>query len=189
MECYTPIQIKDTKHGGLVTVPCGKCETCKKRRVSQWSFRLMQQDKHADSAYFITLTYDTTNVPITRRGYMVLRKRDLQLFFKRLRKREGSVQDVLHDKRDKKPIKYYAVGEYGGQFKRPHYHVILFNLSSPELVLDTWNKGEVHFGFVSGASVGYTLKYMSKQSQIPMHKNDDRIREFALMSKDLVRST
>ena len=25
------------------------------------------------------------------------------------------------------PLKYYAVGEYGGQTKRPHYHIVIFN--------------------------------------------------------------
>lgn len=41
--------------------------------------------KRADSAYFITLTYDNENLPIINgRGTLV--KRDLQLFFKRLRK-------------------------------------------------------------------------------------------------------
>lgn len=156
-----------------VPVPCGKCPNCVARRVSGWSFRLMQEDKMSKSSSFITLTYDTDNVPLTRNGYMSISKRDIQLFFKRLRKFNG----------DK--IRYYAVGEYGGKSLRPHYHIILFNLKRLQEVEAAWKHGSIHYGTVSGASVGYTLKYMSKKSRIPMHVNDDRIPEFALMSKGL----
>lgn len=155
-----------------IPVPCGKCPACYKRRVSQWSFRLMMEDKIASTSRFITLTYDTLWVPITLKGYMTICKRDVQLFFKRLRK--------LNDTK----LKYFAVGEYGGKTHRPHYHIILFNAKLDTIQL-AWDNGDVHYGDVSGASVGYTLKYMSKQSKIPMHQNDDRIKEFGLMSKGL----
>lgn len=154
------------------TIPCGKCINCKKRRISAWSFRLMEEDKKSSSSLFITLTYDTMNVPLTQKGYMDLNKRHLQLFFKRLRKRNGE------------KIKYYACGEYGGQTDRPHYHIILFN-ADIESIQPAWNMGQVHYGKVGEASVGYTLKYICKQSKIPKHRNDDRTKEFALMSKGL----
>lgn len=176
MQCLTPINIRDQKNGGMLTVPCSKCTNCKKRRASEWSFRLMQEDKISESSMFLTLTYDTSNVPITRAGFMSIRKRDLQLFFKRLRKAQSG--DGVSN------IKYYAVGEYGGRTYRPHYHVILFNCKT-ELIQDAWKFGSVHYGEVSGASVGYTLKYISKKSKIPLHRNDDRTPEFSLMSKGL----
>lgn len=113
-QCLTPITMR-TKEANN-TFPCGKCATCSARRASAWSFRLMQEAKNASSALFVTLTYNTEHVPISKNRFMTLNKRDLQLFFKKLRKRSGS-----------KNIKYYAVGEYGGNTKRPHYHVILFN--------------------------------------------------------------
>jgi hypothetical protein len=81
------------------------------------------------------------------------------------------------------------VGEYGSTKKRPHYHIILFN-ANPEHIKCAWslnNKhiGAYHIGNVSHASIGYTLKYMSKKSSIPMHQNDDRKKEFSVMSKGL----
>lgn len=161
-----------------VGVPCGKCPNCVKRRASGWSFRLMQEEKQSLSAHFITMTYDTNYVPITRNGFMQLSRRDIQLFFKRLRKNieeKGQVE---------KPVKYYAVGEYGGRTMRPHYHIILFN-AWPEVVEASWKLGAVHYGSVTGASIGYSLKYMCKRGRIPLHKNDDRQPEFALMSKRL----
>lgn len=134
----------------------------------------MQEQKQSVTAHFITLTYDTKHVPITRNGFMELKKKDLQLFFKRLRKAQGPALQ----------IKYYAAGEYGTKTKRPHYHIIMFN-ANIALISPAWNLGEVHYGEVTGASVGYTLKYMSKPSCIPMHRNDDRLKEFSLMSKQL----
>lgn len=172
-ECLTPFFVKQNTPDEI-PVPCGKCPNCAKRRVSAWSFRLMQQAKTAINAHFITLTYDTSKVPITRNGFMEIRKRDVQLFFKRLRKLQGKTV----------AIKYYAVGEYGGQTKRPHYHIILYN-AKLELIQPAWNLGNVHYGQLTEASVGYTLKYISKPRTIPMHRNDDRTPEFSLMSKGL----
>lgn len=156
----------------------------------------MQQNKIADSALFLTLTYDTQHVPLTPKGYMTLSRTEyetsvlpdgrikkrqisshLQQFFKLLRKAQFG--------NGKSNIKYYACGEYGGKFNRPHYHIILFN-AKIELIQDCWQYGQIHYGMnVNEASVGYTLKYMSKPSRIPMHANDDRVPEYALMSKGL----
>lgn len=177
-QCLTPFVVTKKISNEKVPVPCGKCPECMKRRISGWSFRLMEEEKYSYSAYFLTLTYDTRNVHITKNGYMGLCKRDLQLFFKRLRKAHPKTSAT---------IKYYACGEYGGKTNRPHYHVILFN-AELKLIQPAWNLGQIHYGMVSGASVGYTLKYMSKPSRIPMHRNDDRQREFSLMSKGIGKS-
>lgn len=172
MSCIAPIYLK--QHG--VDVPCGKCLECRKRRASGWSFRLRKEEERSSSSLFITLTYNNETIQknITPNGFLTLKKRDLQLFFKRLRK--------SHPKHCK--LKYYAVGEYGGKFRRPHYHIILFN-ADEELIADAWGMGNVHFGQVSAASVGYTLKYVSKKGEVPRHKRDDRLPEFQLMSKKM----
>lgn len=191
--CTTPFGVKDKKTGQTIPVPCGKCPDCRARRASGWSFRLMQEAKHSISAHFITLTYDTKHIPITRATYPTLDKRDVQLFFKRLRKAHEkdtrgacSLDDLPLPVLPK--IRYYAVGEYGGRFKRPHYHVILFN-ADMSLIQSAWQLGQVHYGTVTPASVGYTLKYISKGGEVPKHKNDDRVPEFSLMSKDLAANT
>lgn len=188
---------------GAVECPCGRCAACISRRVSNWSFRLMQEEKISLSAYFITLTYDCENVPITKNGFMDLSKRHIQLFFKRVRKQHCSYGKFGV------PLKYYAVGEYGGRFKRPHYHILCFNwelelLVGPKLfgniergiiqldgkrpfTCSSWPQGHITIGKVSGASVGYTMKYVSKPWR-PMHMNDDRTPQFPLMSKGLGES-
>lgn len=180
-KCITPFYVKQ----GLTTnekipVPCGKCPPCMKRRTSGWSFRLVKEGEISKTALFVTLTYDTGHVPITEKGYKTLDKTDVQKFFKRLRKISSS------------KLKYFAVGEYGTKRMRPHYHIILFN-AHKENVHKAWminNKmlGSVYIGSVSDASIGYTLKYMQKPGKIPIHKNDDRQKEFQLMSKGLGKS-
>lgn len=180
--------VRDTTTKDEIPVPCGKCPTCLARRASAWSFRLMKEGRNAHSSHFVTLTYNTDYVPISPNGFMTLRRSDVQKFMKRLRKWTPDVK-----------IKYYAAGEYGTKNWRPHYHLILFN-SEPEHIVRAWmtdkdNKGnplpkpvplgDVHFGTVTGASIGYTLKYMTKPGRIPMHQNDDREPEKSLMSKGL----
>lgn len=192
--CLTPIVIKNKRTDENQSVPCGRCPKCISRRISGWSFRLMNEERYSDSAYFITLTYDIDHVPLSKKGYMLLNKRHVQLWLKKLRK--------LHPQ-GSRPIKYYAAGEYGGKGYRPHYHIIIFN-SQLELMVSkkdhmlleldgydgkqpvtipTWEHGHATVGKVSAASVGYTLKYMCKPKRIPLHANDDRLPEFALMSK------
>lgn len=165
--CYRPITLKI----GSV-VPCGRCPKCVARRVSAWSFRLMNEEKNSSSAQFITLTYETVHVPIISNGLLSLQKRDLQLFFKRLRKK------------NKEGIKYYAVGEYGGKTSRPHYHCILYN-ADIDTICGAWNLGHIYYGNVSGASIGYCLKYMCKNKKQMKTWLQGRNKEFALMSKGL----
>lgn len=172
--CYTPIYVK-TLSGDKVPVPCGKCPVCAARRTSIWSFRLMQEYNVSVSAHFLTLTYDTDNVPITKSGRMTLQKDHVQHFMMRLRKAHGK----LHE-----PLKYFCAGEYGDKSWRPHYHMILFN-AREELIQPAWWYGSIHYGGVTGASVGYTLKYISKGKRVPQYNGDDRLREFCLISKKL----
>lgn len=178
--CYTPYIIKNPKPTGGKTlpVPCGKCQKCLQNKANQWHFRLRQESKRQDKAKFITLTYNTTHVPLTPKGYMSLNKEDVTKWLKRLRK--------AHVKRYGKEhrIKYYLCGEYGSKTERPHYHAIMFNIDE-DLVINTWQLGNCHFGDVEGASIMYTLKYMVKPSKIPKHENDDREPEKARMSQNM----
>lgn len=109
-------------------------------------------------------------------------------------------------------IKYYACGEYGTKSKRPHYHIILLNADIKTLIgekygtqyeigniildgatpyeCDSWRNGEdlighITVGTLTAASVGYTLKYITKGRTVPLHRRDDREPEFSLMSKKI----
>ncbi len=163
-------------------VPCGKCPPCKRRRISDWVFRLLEEDKISSSSKFITLTYDTKCIPITQNGYKTLQRADFQKFMKRLRKKQ------LKHYPNSPPIKYYMAGEYGEKRYRPHYHAIIFNVIDTEFIATTWPLGTVDIGNVSGASIAYTCKYLEKLKRIPEHRNDDRKKEFSLMSNGLGKS-
>lgn len=193
--CKTPLQNKQTRE----FFPCGKCYDCKSRRISGWSYRLMNERKTSSSSYFITFTYDNDHVPLTANGFPTLEKRSFQLFMKRLRKLNP-----------KSPIKYYMAGEYGGQSKRPHYHAIMYNVNLVDLCGESiarqiamknipldgkynvpcplWGKGHITLGELTEASCSYTLKYITKPKTIPIHARDDREPEFSLMSKGLGKS-
>lgn len=180
-ECLTPYYVKaNTKHPESMSVPCGNCPACYSRRISGWSFRLMQEDKYSSSAWFITLTYAPHSVPYSKHGFKTLVKSDVQKFLKRLRKLNENT------------IKYYAVGEYGSETRRPHYHLIIFNADFKTFQkawsLDNRDLGQIYYGGVSEASVGYTLKYMCKPKSKKKFARDDRQLEFALMSKGLGKS-
>lgn len=198
-QCLTPFTVKD-KTDQQIAVPCGRCPACYSRRISGWSFRLQQQDKVSESSYFVTLTYGNETIPYTVSGNMSLKKRDTQLFFKRLRK--------VHVKSGHtRKLSYYVCGEYGTDSHRPHYHAILFNadlqlligkkdafgVSQKLIELDgktpfyskSWHHGHITLGPVNVQTIGYVLKYMSKLSRIPIDDQDDRPLEFSCMSKGL----
>lgn len=175
-------------------VPCGKCLPCQKKRRSDWSFRLQQEYMYSDSALFITLTYNDLNIPRTKEGYQTLYKKDLQNYIKRLRNDHVSYvskQLQIPKKEVKnvsKPIRYYAVGEYGSKTRRPHYHLLLFNYEIANLspISLQWKNtknntkmGHVDIGTVSQASIDYVTKYMFK----PLGRKDKRVKPFSLMSK------
>lgn len=178
--CITPIQLKkdynglkDTFH--MQQVPCGKCIDCKKARVNSWYVRLLEEKKQSTSAHFITLTYDDETIPYSDSFIPTLDYGDFQRMIKRVRK----------NYRTKKPIKYFAVGEYGSKTDRPHYHVIIFNAENPENITNEWQKyGFAHVGNVSDSSIYYTLKYCLKNIDDET-KQLDRKPEKALISKKL----
>lgn len=177
MTCIQPLTLADR------IVPCGKCYHCKLNRVNGWVLRLQEEQKVSDSSYFVTLTYENEkNDPEsncarhTKSGRHTLVKRDLQLYFKRLRK--------LSAKHGRNTIKYYAVGEYGSKSRRPHYHAIIFGAEKMD-IRAKWLHGFVHVGTVTSNSIAYCLKYIAKGRTVPENNDDDRQKEFSVMSQQL----
>lgn len=189
--CSNSLKLKDVDF----PVPCGKCLQCQRKRRSEWSLRLEHEFMFSDSAFFITLTYNDISIPRTHEGIPTLHKKHLQNYIKRLRNdhvRYVCKQLKVSKKEVKnvsKPIRYYAVGEYGSKTRRPHYHMILFNYDIANLVpfSNQWKStttgrpfGFVDVGTVTGASINYVTKYMFKQFN---RKTDLRTPPFSLMSK------
>ena len=153
MQCTHPIRLGE----GFV-VPCGRCMACRVKRTEEWATRILHELSYWDCATFLTLTYDDDNVPIDGS----LRKEELQLYLKRLRKR---LDDRL--------IKYYAAGEYGDTTKRPHYHLIVFGVDpvkDKEVMDKSWSKGYIYVGTVTHDSSKYVSSYVQKLNG-PVRRN------------------
>lgn len=159
-------------------VPCGHCIGCRLDYSRTWADRLMLELQYHDVAWFVTLTYNDDNAPVSGVfdddtgewiGGLTLDKRDCQLFLKRLRK---------HFSDDR--IRFYLAGEYGPSTFRPHYHAIIFGLHLDDLqpfsrstlgyqyflspVLSRiWSKGFVLVGAVSWDTCAYTARYVTKK--------------------------
>jgi len=153
---------------GVQEFGCGQCMPCRINRRHQWVSRIMLESylHAADRQCFVSFTYSPDRYPADGS----LRKTDLQLFFKRLRKRVG-------------PVRYFAVGEYGGGTARAHYHIALFGTADAAAISESWGQGFVHVGELNEKSAGYLAGYIAKG----MTRGEDvrlegRCPEFARMS-------
>lgn len=194
-QCIAPLSLPRPKGRGSsdrIEVPCNKCLHCLSNKRDEWSFRLKQEQKISKSSFFLTLTYNEENLPIHSRsevdqdGYIEivpeLNKKHFVDFIKRLRKTNyPKSAKVAYNSPETPTVRYYAVGEYGTETFRPHYHAIIFNLTEKtQLKLaDIWQKGHVQLDPCNSASIHYVTKYV-------ITKNTDyglRQKPFALMSR------
>lgn len=180
-----------------ISLPCGKCAICQIRKRKDMSVRLIHEASLYDNMCFITLTYDEENCPITNgvefdrcladvdkeHGFeRTLLPRDVQLFLKRLRRHlEYVPKRPCKDVRDhvEKPIRYFAVGEYGSRTHRPHYHIIIFGWCPSDAALlkvhngrpvyrssqieKLWKYGFSSFSDVTPAVAKYCARYVTKK--------------------------
>lgn len=160
----TPIRID-------LNYPCGKCLPCQINKRSEWTGRLILESlSHETNPIFFTLTYNQENLPPGNR----LQKRDLQLFFKRVRNYLGK-------------FRYFGVGEYGEKSGRAHYHAIIFGLSidmfTESLMEKLWPYGFTSLSEATRERLqyvsGYTVKKFAKSEKHP-----DLPPEFAIMSRN-----
>lgn len=193
--CFNPrpIQLKeiivndDGSYLSRINVPCGKCENCIRRKRMEWCFRMEEELKISKNALFVTLTYDDEHLPIDKYKNVTLKQEHLVNFFKRLRintERNNIITPEiwLHGITKKDKIKYYACGEYGEQYGRPHYHAIIFNAST-RLIKDSWGMGLIDSKPATRQSIAYVTKYMDKWR----NKKQDwkKAKEFNIQSKGL----
>lgn len=176
--CLNPLTIRGLPY----LVSCGKCVECKINYSNEWALRVMLEASLHQENCFITLTYNEDNLPVGE----TLRKRDLQLFMKRLRKRLSA---------DAIKVRFFACGEYGSLHGRPHYHIILFGYAPKDLqFFKTDNKGNKiyrspmieklwKFGFSSVGNLTFdSAKYCAKYLQ--KHQTDSKkIQPFLQMSR------
>ena len=152
--CFRTINSKD-----IVELKCGKCLECKKQKMFEMQTRIKNELKKNKDAYFLTLTYD-------EKHKKDLNKRDIQLFFKRYRK--------------KQKLKYFYVGELGETTQRPHYHAIIFAPLPKDIkesaaetkkghkqyeskeITKIWGNGLIKISKIETPLIRYITKYMLK---------------------------
>lgn len=162
-------------------VPCGQCMPCRINKKRFWTGRLLLEQLHTpNSSSFVTLTYEKE--PEGRN----LVPNDLQNYLQRLRQKTGIGQ-----------IRFFAVGEYGENLGRPHYHAAIFGVdpgSFEKQLIDTWYSlegdvkvplGYVHLGDLNEKTMRYIVGYTTKKLTTPGDSRlDGRNPEFARMSKN-----
>lgn len=162
MRC-TCVQYKKNKDGiGYYSYPCGQCIACRLNKVRDWTIRLMDEQKFHKESVFLTLTYDEEHLPNDH----CVHKEDVQDFMKRLR--------YYHPN-----IRFFACGEYGEKYSRPHYHLIIFGLGLNDplfkgkvydhkskgyyLLSKLWKNGNMYIGDVTYSSCRYVASYVNKK--------------------------
>lgn len=205
--CLHPITLKNKYTHENISVPCGKCEACKSMRANRWVSRINQEMKFSSFNIFFTLTYSDEFLPlidlsdITADEWKILvedtqsyecfkyykyylpyaRKRDLQLFIKRLRQQIYRCKEIPEPE---KVLRYYAVSEFGPTTFRPHFHGILFFESeyffnhAYDFILKAWSTldkhsnertpfGRVDVQSVEGQAASYVASYLNCITDLP----------------------
>lgn len=176
-----------------VTIPCRHCLGCAIDYSRDWANRMCLELDAQKKAIFVTLTYNDLHVPKTDKGILTLDVRDIQLFFKRLRKYFTGIK-----------IRYFLAGEYGPKTKRPHYHAIIYGLELsdfPDLAIykvnelgniiykskileDIWQNGFITLAEVNYKTCAYVSRYvLKKHFSFNKHELDGAKPEFNLCSR------
>lgn len=152
-----------------IKLPCGACIGCRLDKASEWGARIMQESQFHKFNAFLTLTIDDENMNDKHE----VSPRDLQLFMKKLRKWVKKKHGVN--------VRFVAVGEYGDQTKRAHYHVCLFgecfmedrkeceksHTGHRQWVSETltklWGKGNCKIGAITPESAEYVGRHNIKK--------------------------
>lgn len=174
MSCENPVIIKNPRYKDLsfidrldyswtrfnnafpfdyvLSVPCGKCHACQKRRMRDFKIRLIYEcSKYAEGeCAFITLTFDQASLV----RFKDSPNKAVRLFLDRCRKHFGE------------SVRHWIVAEYGSLKGRIHYHGILFGLPknfNTESLSRLWSYGFVFLGYVDPQkTAGYITKYITK---------------------------
>ena len=156
-------------------VPCGQCVECLQAKAAMYTSKLLAESLcHREAnGYFVTWTYDNYHLPpfgsLEKDALSRLRCHLRQHVCKPYRKDGKLVRPKMDDY-----LRYFAIGEYGTKYDRPHYHMCLWSdlLTQTDIIQlmhTVWSDDKGLIGqidiqpFQSTGAVGYVSKYHSKR--------------------------
>ena len=209
LDCLFPLYRSIEGYGDKLRVRCGSCLNCKMFKREEWCLRLQLESKYWNNMSFVTLTYDNEHLPLNEVTtfevnedgqdekivfhFPTLADIHIHDFVKFLRNhKEGEIHDFGFTKSGERDIRrgfrYFAVGEYGTRFGRPHYHIMFFGIGSDSLsrrIMEIgWNKGFIKVEpFTPERCVyiaGYVQKKLFENSELQKKLNQvlHRIKEY-----------
>lgn len=181
-------------------IPCQQCVECRLKYSKMWATRCMLETKEHEHNYFITLTYDDDHLPtsVNKLSGEILPNlvpEHLTTFMKDLR-------DYYAYHYNWQGIRFYACGEYGEQFGRCHFHIILFNCPIDDKVYlgksvrgdkyytsptfeKKWGKGYVSITNVTFESCAYVARYVMKKLKDKSNTElYEAMKEFSISKQD-----
>lgn len=167
-------------------IPCHQCIGCRLDNAREWATKMMCEKTLHDDSIFLTLTYDDEHLPDDGS----LHPDHLSKFIKNLRRQ------IEYHYGDKK-IRFYGCGEYGDNYNRPHYHVVIFGWKPPDgqrfndklytskFIEKIWKNGWCPYGNVTFESCAYVARYVTKKitGKLSEFYYDGIEPEFARMSR------
>lgn len=158
------LKFSPLKGGEHLRISCGRCISCRIARAEKLATQCYCEAQMHESNYFLTLTYSDEHLP----SDWSLRISELQSALKRLR----YYLDCS--------FRYLGTGEYGGLYHRPHYHLLGFGMSIPDLypweksptggtlyrsplVEKAWPYGHVKVGAFTWNTAAYVARYSLKK--------------------------
>lgn len=185
------------KNGGIVPVPvdrrvmgvtiaCGKCIECKKKKAREWKVRLEEELRHDIQAEFVTLSFSDEAIEklikqgkIESEGYEKeneIATWAVRKYFERWRKEYG------------KSVKHWLITELGQtNTERIHIHGIIWS-KNKEAIERHWQYGNVYIGYeVSNRTVNYITKYINKTDILHKEYNSKILSSKGIGAKYLER--
>lgn len=169
MQCTHPVPRKNNISGVWQETPCGQCLPCRLNKQAYMIFRNHMECRTSLTSSFWTLTLDDEGLAtLDKRGP----RKMISNFIDALRKSEVRAGNSL-------PIRFYGCLEFGSEFGRPHWHMLLYNLVNqwkqppkylrglprPRFTINLWPHGHVDIGEFNPATIRYTISYLFKDSR------------------------
>lgn len=166
---FTPQICPDPRLRSIV-FPCGKCSECRKRKATDWRFRLYQEFLGSPGRrfHFVTLTFSDASLLALSSKYGIdlddpnaLATQAVRNFLERYRKEYG------------KSLRHFFVTELGGKNGRIHLHGIIMDCRAGFYRRGKWNAdiskfnslwkyGHTWFGWCNEKTINYVTKYITK---------------------------